>query len=154
MAAARMGDAQLAWRLFGLINPLRHANSAEALARYRVEPYVVAADVYALAGEEGRGGWTWYTGAAGWMYRLLSEELLGLQIAGEVMSLRPLVPHDWRDYRFHYRYHGTLYHVQVQIVGQETWNVRSVTVDGAEQGDCKVHMVDDHVDHQVVVRAG
>lgn len=154
MAAAKMHDTQLTWRLFDLINPLRHTDSPEKVERYRVEPYVVAADVYTLAGQEGRGGWTWYTGSAAWMYRLLNEELLGLRVEVDVLTLHPLLPPEWKGFRFHYRFRSTFYHVQVQVVGQETWNVRKVMVDGTSREELKLHMVDDHVEHQVVIDVG
>ena len=88
MAFAAMGDAKRAWELFTLINPVTHADTPEAIAVYRVEPYVVAADVYAVPPHTGRGGWTWYTGSAGWMYRLITESLLGLAAGGGQTSLR------------------------------------------------------------------
>src|SRR6202035_61871 len=80
MAFARLGDSRRAWELFGMINPIHHASSAGQIAKYKVEPYVVAADVYAVAPHTGRGGWTWYTGSAGWTYRLIMESLLGLRV--------------------------------------------------------------------------
>ena len=82
MAFAEMGDAERAWELFSLLNPISHAGTPEAVGVYKVEPYVVAADVYALPPHTGRGGWTWYTGSAGWMYRLIVETLLGLRLEG------------------------------------------------------------------------
>ena len=88
MAVARLGNAQEAWRLFSLLNPIRHADSPERAATYKVEPYVVAADVYSAKGHEGRGGWTWYTGSAGWMYRLLVEDLLGLRLEVDTLTFR------------------------------------------------------------------
>ena len=91
MAFAAMGDSERAWELFSLINPVHpRATRAEAIAIYRVEPYVVAADVYAVAPHTGRGGWTWYTGSAGWMYRLITESLLGLHPGGRQTPLRAL----------------------------------------------------------------
>ena len=92
MAFAAMGDAKRAWELFALINPVTHADTPEASALYRVEPYVVAADVYAVPPHTGRGGWTWYTGSAGWMYRLITESLLGLRLDSGQASLRTVPP--------------------------------------------------------------
>ena len=87
MAFAALGDSRRAWELFDMINPVNHADSAAAIATYKVEPYVVAADVYAVAPHTGRGGWTWYTGSAGWMYRLILESLLGLTLEGRQTAL-------------------------------------------------------------------
>ena len=96
MAFAAMGDAKRAWELFALINPVTHADTPEAIARYRVEPYVVAADVYAVPPHTGRGGWTWYTGSAGWMYRLITESLLGLAAGRRTnFASRPAFPSGW-----------------------------------------------------------
>ena len=95
MAFAAMGDAKRAWELFALINPITHADTPEAAALYRVEPYVVAADVYAVPPHTGRGGWTWYTGSAGWMYRLITESLLGLRLDVDKLRFAPCLPAGW-----------------------------------------------------------
>ncbi|MBP2672184.1 MAG: glycosyltransferase, partial [candidate division NC10 bacterium] len=95
MAFAAMGDNRRAWELMAMLNPVRHANSPEGMATYKVEPYVVAADIYALAPHTGRGGWTWYTGSAGWMYRLIVESLLGLTLDAGRLRFAPCLPADW-----------------------------------------------------------
>lgn len=89
MAFALQGEHEQAWEIFNLLNPVSHGATAKAIAVYKVEPYVVAADVYAVAPHTGRGGWTWYTGSAGWMYRLLVETLLGVQREGDQLRLDP-----------------------------------------------------------------
>src|ERR1041384_5720620 len=95
MAFAQLGDARRAWEIFAMINPVNHTRSAAALATYKVEPYVMAADVYAAAPHTGRGGWTWYTGSAGWMYRLALESLLGLSREGARLRVAPCLPAGW-----------------------------------------------------------
>ena len=107
MAFARLGDRR-AWELFALINPIHHASSPEQIAKYKVEPYVVAADVYAVPPHTGRGGWTWYTGSAGWMYRLIMESLLGLTMEAGNPSTgsTPCLPANWTGFKIHYRYRG------------------------------------------------
>jgi cellobiose phosphorylase len=155
MALAAARDTAQAWRLFNMINPIHHGDSAERVAAYRVEPYVVAADVYTAAGHEGRGGWTWYTGSAGWMYRLLVEKLLGLSVeGGDTLGFAPLVPPEWKEFKIHYRFRGTTYHVTATVRGPDTWNVARVTVDEVEQPDRKVHMIDDHQEHVVSLEVG
>jgi cellobiose phosphorylase len=155
MALAEDRDAAQAWRLMEMINPIHHGDSAERIATYRAEPYVVTADVYTAAGHEGRGGWSWYTGSAGWMYRLLVEKLLGLSVeGGDTMNFAPVVPPEWKEFKIHYRFRGTTYHVTATVRGRETWNVARVTVDGAEQPDRKVHLVDDHQEHAVNIELG
>jgi cellobiose phosphorylase len=92
MAFAALGDSRHAWELFAMINPVNHARSAAAIATYKVEPFVVAADVYAVSPHTGRGGWTWYTGSAGWLYRLIVESLLGLKLEVNKLRMTPCFP--------------------------------------------------------------
>ena len=87
-----MGDTDRAWDLFALLNPVHHSATSNQIATYKVEPYVIAADIYAVAPHIGRGGWTWYTGSAGWMYRLLLETLLGVNLEGNQLRLTPSMP--------------------------------------------------------------
>ena len=113
-----------------------------------VEPYVVAADVYALSPHTGRGGWTWYTGSAGWLYRLIVESLLGLKLEGDRLWLAPCLPAAWQAFRVHYRYRETVYHLTVQqtTAGHDE---RRVTVDGVERLDQAIPLVDDRQEHWV-----
>jgi cyclic beta-1,2-glucan synthetase len=104
MARAQMGDTERAWELLSMLSPIRHAADAAGVATYCVEPYVMAADVYAAAGHLGRGGWTWYTGSSGWMYRLIVETLLGVTREGTTLKLAPRVPADWDGFTIRYRY--------------------------------------------------
>src|SRR6202044_3210372 len=101
MAFALMGENERAWELFALLNPVHHGGDPGRIATYKAEPYVVAADVYAVAPHLGRGGWTWYTGSAGWMYRLLIETLLGLNLEGEELRLLPRLPKSWPSCKIH-----------------------------------------------------
>jgi cellobiose phosphorylase len=154
LAFARMHETEHAWRLLAAINPIRHADTPEKVAVYKVEPYVLAADVYTAAGHEGRGGWTWYTGSASWMYRLLIEGLLGLDRRGESLSLAPVVPQKWGGFTIHYRHRNTQYHIVVTIKGPKTWKVRRVRVDDRDQPDKRIPLVDDRQDHVVRVTVG
>lgn len=151
MAFAQLGDSRRAWELMAMINPVNHARSPEAIATYKVEPYAVAADVYAISPHTGRGGWTWYTGSAGWMYRLIVESLLGLKLTTDRLSLVPLLPADWEGFTVHYRYRETVYHIAV-LRGQAGDGATSVTVDGIPQQDITITLVDDHQEHTVEVR--
>ncbi len=155
MAFAAMGDAERAWKLFRMINPVSHATTPADVARYRVEPYVAAADVYAVHPHTGRGGWTWYTGSAGWMYRLITESLLGLHLevdpgGGTHLRFAPCLPKDWSGFKIHYRYRDTQYHIAIKNSGTGTTVTRVVT-DGREQTDRLVRLVDDRQDHHVEV---
>jgi cyclic beta-1,2-glucan synthetase len=113
MAFAALGDNRRAWELFTIINPANHAATTERIETYKVEPYVVAADVYAASAHVGRGGWTWYTGSAGWMYRLILESLLGLRLDVDKLRFEPCLPAHWPSFRIHYRYRETQYHIVV-----------------------------------------
>lgn len=149
IAFARLGNNKRVWELLNMINPVNHGKTAGEIAIYKVEPYVLAADVYSRAPHAGRGGWTWYTGSAGWMYRLITESFLGLQQEGDKLKLMPCVPKEWESFKVHYRYKNTFYHIEVmQInIGEET----IVTVDGVEQEDHVISLLDDGAEHNVRV---
>ncbi len=140
-----------AWDLFDLINPIHHGDNDAAIRRYLVEPYVVAADVYTNPQHAGRGGWTWYTGSAGWMYRLITESLLGIRLEVNRLRITPLLPKVWQSLRVHYRYRETFYHIDIRRTASTQTGVSRVTFDGQEQGDKTVPLYDDRRDHQVVV---
>lgn len=153
MAFARLGDHQRAWELFSLINPVNHGSTPQQIEKYKVEPYVVAADVYAVAPHTGRGGWTWYTGSAGWMYRLIVESLLGLTLDVDRLRFTPCLPADWKEFKLHYRYRETFYHITVRQPVPGT-TVERVTIDGTENAERVVPLQDDRHDHQVEVTLG
>jgi len=150
MAFAALGDRRRAWELFAMINPVNHAGSPEGIATYKAEPYVVAADVYALPPHNGRGGWTWYTGSAGWMYRLIVESLLGLRLEVDKLRFAPCLPADWQAFKMYYRYRETTYEIDVRQQPAEVGGTR-VTVDGIEQPDLAIPLVDDRRSHSVEV---
>ena len=133
-----------------MINPVNHAKSAEEIAIYKVEPYVVAADVYAVPPHIGRGGWTWYTGSAGWMYRLIVESLLGLRLETDSLRFEPCLPKEWDSFMVHYRYRETIYHITVLQLRDNS--MASVIVDGALQSRNEISFVDDRQEHKVEVR--
>ena len=150
MAFAAQGDNARSWELFGMINPLHHGESPGKAAVYKVEPYVVAADVYAVAPHTGRGGWTWYTGSAGWMYRLMLESLLGLRLTAQRLHFAPCLPADWKGFRLHYRYRETVYHISVsQSLAAQAGT--SVKMDGVAQSVPAIALIDDRLEHEVEV---
>ncbi len=151
MAFARLGDNRRAWELFDLINPVNHARSPEETDIYKVEPYVVAADVYAVAPHTGRGGWTWYTGSAAWMYRLLVESLLGLKLEVNTLRLTPCLPAHWQEFTLQYRYRETTYRITVLQIQADREEMQ-VTVDGMKQDDGVIHLVNDHREHTAEVK--
>jgi len=154
MAFAVAGDADRAWELFDLINPIRHGDRQEAIARYKVEPYVLAADVYTNPQHQGRGGWTWYTGAAGWMYRLIVESLLGLRRQAERLFVEPVLPAAWTGFSVHYRYYQSVYHLQIRRKGRGGAGKLAVTGmvrDGKRQAPGPIVLDNDGQEHQIEI---
>ena len=150
VAAARVAQA---WGLLSMLNPIHHGDSAETVARYKVEPYVVAADVSTNPQHAGRGGWTWYTGAAGWMYRLLLESLLGIEREGDFLRLSPKPQASWPSFRVHYRFHDTMHHITVRNRGGPPI-LGDVVADGVVEADGRVPLHRDGVDHFIEVDVG
>ena len=129
LAHAMLGHGNAAYDLLSFINPIVRASNPAGVKQYRVEPYVVAADIYSGAGHVGRGGWTWYTGAAGWMYRVTLEHVLGIKREGEWLRIEPCVPAGWPSYHVKLRIDGAEYDIEVQN-GGDGEDVRSVALDG------------------------
>jgi cellobiose phosphorylase len=152
MAFALLGENDHAWELFGLLNPVQHGGTPRQIATYKVEPYVVAADVYAVAPHTGRGGWTWYTGSAGWMYRLLVETLLGVNLEGDQLRLTPRLPKNWTTYKIHYRYRQTVYHITISRLPTAAAGADQLFLDGAELAVKTVPLVDDRREHFVELK--
>lgn len=148
MAFAAVGDARRAWELLRMISPINHG-SGERIDVYKVEPYVVAADVYYGGIHDGRGGWTWYTGSAGWMYRLIMESLLGLRVEGESLYIDPVLPPDWKEYRLSYRHRETDYPIVVHAPGQG--ESRRILLNGKPVDGDRVPLIDDGGEHHVDV---
>ena len=154
MAFAQMGDSEKAFELFSLINPIHHADSPNAAKAYRVEPYVVAADVYAAAPHIGRGGWTWYTGSAGWMIRLITESILGITLTADKLMLMPHIPPSWSSFKIKYRYHRNT-HYDITVYNDGTGNhVKKIVIDGKEAAFDYLPLVDDKARHLVAVYIG
>ncbi len=154
MAFAALGDNQRAWELMRMINPVNHALSVADVATYKVEPYVVAADVYACDPHVGRGGWSWYTGSAGWMYRLVLESLLGLRLEGDRLYLAPCLPAEWPSYTMDYRYRATQYRIVVTQTDAGAGLgdlITRMTIDGVEEAGNAVRLLDDGREHRVEV---
>jgi cellobiose phosphorylase len=150
MAFAQMGDRAKTWELLQLINPIAHGATPEETAVYKAEPYVMAADVYGVEPHTGRGGWTWYTGSAGWMYQLIMESFLGLKRNGNLLCFEPCVPYDWHSFSVRYRYMDTWYNIR--IYQGVTPAEAAITVDGKETKDNTITLVDDKQVHTVIVQ--
>ncbi|HKX52479.1 MAG TPA: glucoamylase family protein, partial [Nitrosospira sp.] len=151
MAFAVLRDHKRAWELLSMINPVNHGRSKQAVSVYKTEPYVVSADVYAVPPHTGRGGWSWYTGSAGWLYRLMLETLLGLTREGAKLHFNPCLPEDWTSFTVKYRYGETTYPIIVNQVSIDP-DKEVVIADGVEQQELTLSLVDDRAPHNVEVR--
>jgi cyclic beta-1,2-glucan synthetase len=154
IALARLGLGDAAMELFHMINPINHSRTPEGLQRYRVEPYAVAADVYAHPMHVGRGGWTWYTGSAGWMYQAAVGSLLGLERHGVTFSVDPCIPAMWPTYSLDWRHGESRYHIVVQNPEHQYRGVRSVALDGVDVDPRAIPLRDDGGNHEVIVVLG
>jgi len=154
MALARSGDGRRAVEILRMLDPVEHARDVDGVWRYGVEPYVVAADVYAAPGHVGQGGWSWYTGSAAWMYRAWVEEVLGLKVRGESLAVDPVIPPEWTGFRLTYRHGEAVYEIQVENPDHVSRGVASVLLDGHPTEDKAIPLERDLVKHRVVVRMG
>ena len=154
IAFAMLGDGDRAGELFGLLNPINHASTRAGLHKYKVEPYVTAGDVYAVPPHTGRGGWTWYTGAAGWMYRAAVEYILGFKLEGDRLRLDPCIPRGWREFELTYRRGKTTYRIIVENPHSLCRGVAEVRLDGVAQSGNEVVLADDGQQHQILVSMG
>jgi cellobiose phosphorylase len=132
-----------------MINPVNHGKAPSSIATYKVEPYVVAADVYACGPHSGRGGWTWYTGSAGWMHRLIVEYFLGLKQENNQLKFIPCIPKEWESFKVHYRYKKTVYHISV-IQKQNAGEI-TVSMDGINLPDKTIALEDNGSEHDVQI---
>ncbi|HBD96299.1 MAG TPA: cyclic beta 1-2 glucan synthetase [Spirochaetia bacterium] len=153
MAFALLQDKNRAWELLNMINPVNHGDTAEKCDVYKVEPYVMAADVYGGEANAGRGGWTWYTGSASWMYQLIVKHLLGLKLEVDTLYFKPCLPDSWLEYKLHYKFRQTFYHITIKRSGKED-NVISICLDGVNQSNCTIPLNDDGMEHAAEVVIG
>jgi cyclic beta-1,2-glucan synthetase len=154
MAFAMLGDGDAAGELFSLLNPINHASTRAGLHRYKVEPYVAAADVYAESQHVGRGGWTWYTGSASWMYRAALESMLGFHLSGETLRIDPCIPRGWREFEITYRRGETIYEIKVENPTSVCRGVTEVRLDGTVLGSNEIPLADDGETHEVRILLG
>jgi cyclic beta-1,2-glucan synthetase len=151
LANALRRDGARAFEQFQMLNPLNHTRTPGGVATYKVEPYVVAADVYTAPGHLGRGGWTWYTGSASWMYRVGLEAILGFTRRGDTLTIRPCVPADWPEFSIEYRYGKSLYVIVVRTPAALESAEPVMTLDGAALDDSVLRLIDDGARHDVLL---
>ncbi len=154
VAWAALGDGDRAGELLDMLNPVNHASTRAGVHAYKVEPYVIAADIYGEAPQVRRGGWTWYTGAAGWMYRAGTEWLLGIRKAGQMLTIDPCIPRHWPGFEASYRFGKTQYEIKVENPGAVMRGVTRIELDGKTLTGVSIPLVDDGAGHQVNVTLG
>lgn len=132
-----------AQEFFRIVNPVEHAKTKEQVWRYKVEPYVIAADVYGCGNLLGRGGWTWYTGSASWFYKAGIEYILGLKIEEGILSIKPCIPKEWKEYKIRYEYKTSVYNITVKNPNESEENVvKEFYVDGQKIEEKGVKLID------------
>lgn len=154
IALARQGLGDEAMALFHMINPINHARTPEDAEVYKGEPYAVAADVYAHASHVGRGGWTWYTGSAGWMYQAAIDSMMGLRRRGDTFALDPCIPAMWPECEITWRHGGSVYRIVIENPQRQQRGVRSARLDGVAVDPTRIPLVDDDRAHDVVILLG
>jgi len=154
MALARLGSGDEAVELFHMLNPINHTRTSSDVARYKTEPYVIAGDVYGRAPHAGRGGWSWYTGSAGWLYRAGLESILGLRRRGTTFVMDPCIPSSWTEYQIVWRIGDTRYEIAVTNPDGRCRGVGRAELDGALVNAQAIPLVDDGRTHQVHVVLG
>jgi len=155
IAFAALGDGDKAVELFRILNPINRSSSRAGIQRYKVEPYVVAGDIYAEAPHVGRGGWTWYTGSSGWLYRAGMEWILGFRVRGMYLSIDPCIPRSWPRYSMKFRYHSAIYNIQVENPSSVTQGVALTEVDGKIlPGAANIPLQDDGATHLIRIVMG
>jgi cyclic beta-1,2-glucan synthetase len=155
IAFAEIGDGDKACELFRMLNPIAHTSSRASVQRYKVEPYVVAGDVYAEPPHVGRGGWTWYSGSAGWLYRAGLEWILGFRVRGQVLYVDPCIPRNWPGYSINFQYHSATYKITVKNPLGLSRGVASTSIDGnVLVGRANIPLTDDGAVHQILIVLG
>jgi cyclic beta-1,2-glucan synthetase len=155
LAFALLGDGNRALELFRMVNPVNHARSRAAVQRYKVEPYVLAGDVYSEPPHVGRGGWSWYTGSSGWLYRVAVETILGFQMRGLSLRIDPCIARDWPRFSVTFRYHSAAYEIRVENPSSVSRGVALTRIDGVlHTGIADIRLADDHQRHDVLVVLG
>ncbi|MEO7210947.1 MAG: cyclic beta 1-2 glucan synthetase, partial [Chitinophagaceae bacterium] len=149
MAFAALGDNEKVWELFSLINPVNHAKTEELIKQYKVEPYVAVADIYSTPEHEGRGGWAWYTGSAGWMYQFILESLLGLRREGNKLYIQPCAPAAWDTFSIQYKYEKTLYNITINNIKKDTKTI--ILLNGKEQNKNFIELQENAGNQEIII---
>ena len=152
MAFSKLGQKEKAEKYFTMINPIEHSKTKEKQDIYKIEPYVISADIYGSQNLLGRGGWSWYTGSASWYYRCGIQNILGININKNILTLTPCVPDKWKEYSFRYRYGSSIYNFRI-INNFKSSKIRSIKINGSLQKENYVVLIDNNkiYDIQIVI---
>lgn len=125
-----------------MINPIEHTKTKEESNKYKVEPYVIPADVYGAANLLGRGGWTWYTGSASWYYKAGMEYILGFKIKKDVLSISPNIPSNWKEYQIRYRYKNSVYNIKIKNPNGKNSGIKQLKLNGENIEKLEIKLID------------
>lgn len=142
IAETMLGEGEKATELFRMINPIEHARTKEAATKYKVEPYVIAADIYGQGNLLGRGGWTWYTGSSSWMYEAGLKYILGLYIEKGYLTIKPCIPSNWTDYKIHYKFGNSIYNIFVKNPNSKNTGVEKMIFNNEEVKEKEIKLID------------
>ena len=142
MAFAKLGFGDKATEYYTMINPIEHSRTKDSAKKYKVEPYVIPADIYEAKGLEGRGGWTWYTGSSSWFCKIGLENILGLNIKNEILTLNPCIPKDWKEYSIRYKFRNSIYNIKVKNPEGKNTGVQEIFLNGNKQEELHIKLVD------------
>ena len=148
MAFAEIGDSEKVWKLLQILNPINHSHDEKSANLYKLEPYVVAADIYGADPHKGRGGWSWYTGSSGWLYRAILESFIGLKLRGNILSFHPCLPKEWESIKVQYKFGKSIY--QIKMINSLE-NI-SVSIDGQIHSESHIHLTDEERNYEVIIR--
>ena len=144
IAFTKLGFGDKALEYYRMINPIEHSRTRETALKYKVEPYVIPADIYGAESLAGRGGWTWYTGSSSWYYKAGIENILGLKIKNKILKIEPCIPKDWKEYEMHYRVGNSMYHVKVNNPNGRNTGVERFLVNGEERKEKQIRLQDNN----------
>ncbi|WDC83711.1 hypothetical protein PL321_14210 [Caloramator sp. mosi_1] len=151
LAYTKLGLGDKAFKLFDMINPINHTTTQLECSKYKVEPYVMAADVYAVEPHIGRGGWTWYTGSSGWMYKVGLEGILGFNKLSDRIIINPCIPKSWKEYTISYTYNDTIYNIKVINNNGKCTGIEKIELDGETLKEKYIPLFNDNKEHKIIV---
>lgn len=143
LAFTKLGFGDKATEYYKMINPIEHSKTKDSAMKYKVEPYVIPADIYEAKGLEGRGGWTWYTGSSSWFCKIGLEDILGFNVEKGILKIKPCIPKEWKEYSIRYRHGKSIYNIKVTNPEGKNTGVQKMIVNGIEQKELQINLIDD-----------